>query len=392
LTRVCSIFSQILQLIPRVEFESAVRKYQAERHARGFSSWGQFVAMLFCQLGQAKSLREICGGLAASEGKLRHLGVPTAPSRSTLAYANEHRPWQLYEAVFYQLLAKCQAVAASRSGNQRKFRFKNKLFSLDATVIDLCASVFDWARFRRTKGAVKLHLLLDHDGYLPQYAVITEGKRHEVRVARRLQFTPGTMLVFDRGYPDYMWFRRLTRQQVYFVTRLKDNADYGVVEERELPRRKGVLRDQVIFFYQLGHEGKECFFRRVEFWDEQQDRLLVFLTNQMTLSAATIAAIYKERWQIELFFKALKQMLRIKTFVGTSANALKTQIWAALIAILLIKYLHLRSTFNWSLSNLVALLRQQLFVYRDLWTWIDKPFQPPPQLEPMPEQLAFVLA
>lgn len=392
MTRVCSIFSQILQLIPRVEFESAVRKYQAERHARGFSSWGQFVAMLFCQLGQAKSLREICGGLAASEGKLRHLGVPTAPSRSTLAYANEHRPWQLYEAVFYQLLAKCQAVAASRSGNQRKFRFKNKLFSLDATVIDLCASVFDWARFRRTKGAVKLHLLLDHDGYLPQYAVITEGKRHEVRVARRLQFTPGTMLVFDRGYPDYMWFRRLTRQQVYFVTRLKDNADYGVVEERELPRRKGVLRDQVIFFYQLGHEGKECFFRRVEFWDEQQDRLLVFLTNQMTLSAATIAAIYKERWQIELFFKALKQMLRIKTFVGTSANALKTQIWAALIAILLIKYLHLRSTFNWSLSNLVALLRQQLFVYRDLWTWIDKPFQPPPQLEPMPEQLAFVLA
>jgi DDE family transposase/uncharacterized protein DUF4372 len=392
LTRVCSIFSQILQLIPRVEFESVVRKYQAERHARGFSSWGQFVAMLFCQLGQAKSLREICGGLAASEGKLRHLGLPTAPSRSTLAYANEHRPWQLYEAVFYQLLAKCQAVVASRSGNQRKFRFKNKLLSLDATIIDLCASVFDWARFRRTKGAVKLHLLLDHDGYLPEYAVITEGKRHEVRVARRMQFTPGTMLVFDRGYADYLWFRRLTQQQVYFVTRLKDNADYGVVEEREVLRRKGVLRDQVVFLYQLGRAGKECFFRRVEFWDEVQERLLVFLTNQMTLSAATIAAIYKERWQIELFFKALKQMLRVKTFVGTSANALKTQIWAALIAMLLIKYLHLRSTFNWSLSNLVALLRQQLFVYRDLWTWIDHPFQPPPQPEPLPEQLAFVLA
>jgi hypothetical protein len=392
LTRVCSIFSQILQLIPRVEFESVVRKYQAERHARGFSSWGQFVAMLFCQLGQAKSLREICGGLAASEGKLRHLGVPTAPSRSTLAYANEHRPWRVYEAVFYQLLAKCQALAVSRSGKQRKFRFKSKLLSLDATVIDLCASLFDWARFRQTKGAVKLHLLLDHDGYLPEYAVITEGKRHEVRVARQMQFTPGTVLVFDRGYADYMWFRRLTRQQVYFVTRMKDNADYGVVEERELPRRKGVLRDQVIFFYQLGREGKECFFRRVEFWDEEQDRLLVFLTNQMTLSAATIAAIYKERWQIELFFKALKQALRIKTFVGTSANALKTQIWAGLIAMLLIKYLQLRSTFSWSLSNLVALLRQQLFVYRDLWTWIDNPFQPPPQPEALPEQLAFALA
>jgi IS4 transposase len=213
-----------------------------------------------------------------------------------------------------------------------------------------------------------------------------------VRVARQMQFTPGTVLVFDRGYADYMWFRRLTRQQVYFVTRMKDNADYGVVEERELPRRKGVLRGQVIFFYQLGREGKECFFRRVEFWDEEQDRLLVFLTNQLTLSAATIAAIYKERWQIELFFKALKQALRIKTFVGTSANALKTQIWAGLIAMLLIKYLQLRSTFSWSLSNSVALLRQQLFVYRDLWTWIDNPFQPPPQPEALPEQLAFALA
>ena len=143
MTHVCSIFSQMLQLIPRVEFESVVRKYQAERHARGFSSWGQFVAMLFCQLGHAKSLREICGGLAASEGKLRHLGVPTAPSRSTLAYANEHRPWRVYEAVFYQLLAKCQALAVSRSGKQRKFPFKSKLLSLDATVIDLCASLFD---------------------------------------------------------------------------------------------------------------------------------------------------------------------------------------------------------------------------------------------------------
>ncbi len=304
MTRVCSIFSQILQLIPRVEFEATVRKYRAERHARGFSSWGQFVAMLFCQLGHAKSLREICGGLAASEGKLRHLGVPTAPSRSTLAYANEHRPWQLYEAVFHQLLGKCQALVASRTENTRKFRFKNKLLSMDATVIDLCASVFDWARFRQTKGAVKLHLLLDHDGYLPEYAVITEGKRHEVRVARQMRFTPGTMLVFDRGYTDYEWFRRLTRQQVHFVTRLKDNADYGVVEERELPRRKGVRRDQVIFFYKQGREGKECFFRRVEFWDEAQNRLLVFLTNQMTLSAATIAAIYKERWAIELFFES----------------------------------------------------------------------------------------
>jgi hypothetical protein len=388
LTKVCSIFSQMLQLISRTGFEAAVRKHKAERHARGFSSWGQFVAMLFCQLGAAKSLREICGGLAASEGKLRHLGLPQAPARSTLAYANEHRPWELYEDVFHQLLTQGQALAAQSCGGRRKFRFKHKLISLDATVIDLCASVFDWARFRRTKGAVKLHLLLDHDGFLPCYAVITEGKQHEVRVARQWSYEPGTLLVMDRGYNDYTWFAGLTRQGVYFVTRMKDNADYLVVEERELPRRKGLLRDQVICFCQQARAGQECYFRRIEFYDEVQDRVLVFVTNHLTLAAATVAEVYKQRWQIELFFKALKSSLRVKTFVGTSANALKTQIWAALIAMLLIKYLQLKATFGWSLSNLVALLRQQLFVYRDLWVWIDHPFQAPELLESPPEQLA----
>jgi len=394
LTRVSSIFSQTLQLISRLEFESAVRKQGAERPARGFSCWGQFIAMLFCQLGNAKSLREICGGLAASEGKLRHLGLPQAPARATLAYANKHRPWQLYRTVFDQLLAKCQSLAASQPGTRKKkkFRFKNPLMSLDASVIDLCATMFDWAKFRLTKGAVKLHLLLDHDGYLPSFAVITEGKKHEVRVARQMRFTPGTILVFDRGYTDYEWFVSLIKQGVYFVTRLKENADYGVVEELTVPQRRGVLRDQVIFFYKLAQAGTDAYFRRIEFYDEERDRVLVFLTSHRELAAATIAAVYKERWQIELFFRALKQSLRVKTFVGTSAQALKTQLWTALIAMLLVKYLQLKSTFGWSLSNLVALLRQQLFVYRDLWVWIDNPFQPPPILETLPEQLALQLA
>ena len=394
MTRVCSIFSQILGLISRLEFEAAVRKHKAERHARGFSCWGQFIAMLFCQLGHAKSLREICGGLAASEGKLRHLGLPQAPARATLAYANEHRPWQLYRTVFDQLLAKCQAVVASQPGTRKKkkFRFKNPLLSLDASVIDLCATMFDWAKFRLTKGAVKLHLLLDHDGYLPSFAVITEGKKHEVRVARQMRFSPGTILVFDRGYTDYLWFVSLMQQGVYFVTRLKENADYGVVEELAVPQRRGVLRDQVIFFYKLAQAGIDAYFRRIEFYDEEHERVLVFLTSHKELAAATIAAVYKERWQIELFFRALKQSLRVKTFVGTSAQALKTQLWTALIAMLLVKYLQLKSTFGWSLSNLVALLRQQLFVYRDLWVWIDNPFQPPPIPETMPEQLALQLA
>jgi transposase len=383
-TRVSSIFSQMLQLFSRTEFEQAVREHRAEWHARGFSCWGQFVAMLFCHLGRAQSLREICGGLAASEGKLRHLGLPDAPKRSTLAYANEHRPWQLYRTVFYQLLSRCREVAGTHG-----FRFKNKLLTLDATLIELCASVFDWAQYRRTKGAVKLHLLLDHQGLLPSFALVTEGRVHESRVARRLRFEPGTIVVFDRGYADYDWFAALDAQGVFFVTRLKENADYGVVERRPVPAGSAVRRDEIIFLYKAARGGNlDLFLRRIEVWDEEQKRVLVFLTNHRGFVASTIAAIYRQRWPIELFFKALKQNLRIKTFVGTSPNALHIQIWTALIALLLLKYLQLRARFGWSLSNLTALLRQQLFVYRDLFAWIDEPFQPPPLLDPAAEQLA----
>ena len=332
--------------------------------------------MLFCQLGRAHSLREICGGLRSCEGKLSHLGI-TAPNRSTLAYANEHRPWQLYRAVFHELLARCQPLAQGR----RKFRFKNKLVSLDSTVIDLCASLFDWAKFRQTKGAVKLHLLLDHDGYLPSVVVITEGRRHDVRVARHLRFAPGTILIFDRGYVDYGWFGRLTTDQVFFVTRLKDNAVYEVVERRRVPEHSQVRRDEVIRLTGAEAETK-CphLLRRVEVYDPEKDDTLVFLTNHLAFGATTIAAIYKDRWQIELFFKALKQNLKIKTFVGTSANALKVQVWTAMIAMLLLKYLQLKARFAWSLSNLVALLRMNLFTYRDLWAWLDQPFEGPPSV------------
>jgi hypothetical protein len=393
LTRVSSMFSQLLHLFSRMEFQAAVKTHKAERHSRGFTCWGQFVAMLFCQLGQAQSLREICGGLAASEGKLKHLGLPKAPPRSTLAYANKHRPWQLYQTVFHQLLDKCQGVAASQPGKKkRKFRFKNRLLSLDASVIPLCASVFDWAQYRRSKGAVKLHLLLDHDGYLPSFAVVTEGKTSEIKVARTLRFAPGTILAIDRGYNDYQWFRELTQEDVYFVTRMKEKAVYEVKEALQVPQKSNVVSDQMICFPRLAQEVEEpVLFRRVEIWDAEKQEAIVFLSNLLAFGATTIAAVYKDRWQVELFFKALKQNLRVKTFVGTSENALQTQIWTALIAILLIKYLQLRSTFGWSLSNLVALLRQQLFVYRDLWQWIDSPFQPPPELDLVTEQMSLGL-
>jgi len=382
MSQVCSIFSQLLKLFPRSEFEQAVRQHRGERHARGFTCWGQFVAMLFCQLGRAQSLREICGGLAASQGKLRHLGLPAAPARSTLAYANRQRPWQIYETVFHQLLAKCRGAAPGH-----KFRFKNKLLSLDASVIDLCASLFDWAQFQRTKGAVKLHLVLDHDGYLPSFCVVTDGKTPDLAPARKMSFDRGTIVVFDRGYNDYDWFGELSERGVFFVTRLKRGAHYEVLEQRPLPRRPGGLRrDEVIFFPSLAASGSEVVFRRIEYFDAKQQRTLVFLTNHLGLAAATIAAIYQDRWQVELFFKALKQNLRVKTFVGTSANALKIQIWTALIAILLLRYLKLRARWGWSLSNLVALLRQQLFVHRELFAWLDEPFHPPPGSEPQPPQ------
>jgi hypothetical protein len=383
--RFCSMFNQLLQLFPRVDFQRAVNETNAERHARGFTCWGQFVAMLFCQLGRAHSLREITGGLASCEGRLAHLGI-TAPRRSTLAYANAHRPWQLYQQVFEQLLARCQAIVPAK-----KFRFKNKLLSLDATMIDLCAELFPWATFRRTKGAVKLHFTLDHDGYLPTVLTITEGKRRETPVARQQTFAPGTILVMDRGYLDLSWFAELRAAGVYFVTRLRTTARYRVVARRAVPQHRGIEVDQDIRF--SGERSKRAYpdtLRRVVLRTADGDRL-DFLTNHLTLGASTVARIYQDRWQIELFFKALKQNLRVKTFVGTSANALHIQIWTALIALLLLKYLQMKARFGWSLSNLVALLRMNLFVYRDLWTWLNEPFTAPPvpSSEPVQPALAF---
>jgi hypothetical protein len=378
--KVCSIFSQVLKLFSRGEFEKAVKEHKAERHARGFTSWGQFVAMLFCQVGRAHSLREICGGLACCEGQLKHLGVPVAPKRSTLAYANENRPWELYQTVFQQTYGKCRELVSSQGG-RKKFRFKNKLASLDGSIIDLSVSLFDWAKYKRTKGAIKLHLLLDHDGYLPWFAVVTEGKTSEIKVARTLRFEAGTIVVIDRGYNDFEWFMELTQDGVFFVTRMKTNTVYTVVEECEVPANGNVLKDQIISLPALAKAGEEpVLFRRIEYWNEDKSEILVFFTNLLHLAASTIAAIYKDRWQVELFFKALKQTVKIKTFVGTSANAVRTQVWTALIAMLVLKYLQLKSQFSWSLSTLAALLRQQLFFYRDLWAWLDDPFGAPPAL------------
>jgi hypothetical protein len=271
---------------------------------------------------------------------------------------------------------------------KKKFRFKSKLYSLDASLVDLCLSLFDWAAYRKTKGAVKLHLLLDHEGYLPVFANITEGNVHEVNIARQLSFAPGSIIAIDRGYTDYALFARWTDEGVYFVTRQKDNAVFNVIENRPLPKYRNILKDQFIAFEGF-YSKRKCsgILRRIEVWDDEKKEAFVLLTNHLTFGATTISAIYKDRWQIEIFFKTLKQNLKIKTFVGTSKNALITQIWTALIAVLILKYLKFKSQFNWSLSNLIAMLRYNLFTYRDMWEWLNKPFEVPAMV-PQGEQMA----
>lgn len=368
-----SLFSQVLSLVNRSRFDRLVKESGAERGAKGFDSWSQFVSLMFAQLAGANSLREIVDGLSSCMGKLLHLGgMRSAPARSTLSYANGHRPWELFQKVFELVLGEAQALAREK---KRKFRFKNPLYSIDASTIDLCLEVFDWAHYKRTKGAVKLHLMLDHQGYLPCWAHITDGKVGDVVAARLLNLAAGAIVVMDRGYNDFSLFAKWCVSGVFFVTRMKDNTVYDVEERREVPQGSNVLSDEIIRL--SGPKAWEkCphLLRRVVVWDAENEREIVLLTNNTKLSARTIGGIYKDRWQIELFFKALKQNLKVKTFLGTSENAVKSQLWTALTAMLILKFLQLKSSFGWSLSNLAALFRMNLLTYQDLWAWIDNPF------------------
>jgi len=367
-----------------------VKKHNAERAAKGFTCWTQFVAMLFCQLGRADSLRDICNGLACCLGRLVHLGIAKAPSRSTLSYANEHRPAALFEELFWTALARFREQQGLGS-RKHKFRFKNKLLSLDSTTISLCLTLFPWAQFRRAKGGVKAHVLLDHDDYLPAYVLLTEAKRSDVKLADSFTLNPGSIVTMDRGYTDYALFGRWTLAGVFFVTRMKDNAVFTVESEFEVPTNRNILADQIIQLTgvqaQIDCPGP---LRRVVVWDADNKREIVLLTNLFEFGSTTVAAIYKERWQIELFFKALKQNLTVKSFVGTSENALRIQIWTALIALLLLKWLHHLSKANWSLSNLASMLRLNLFTYRELTKWLHNPTETPPLL-PVAEQLTLVI-
>lgn len=355
-----TIFAQLLKLVPRHEFESLAQQHHVGQKLRKMSRWSQYVAFCLAQVAGRSSLRDIVSNLSAQAAKLYHLGS-TRVTRTSLARINEHQPYTLYEALFYKLLARCHGLAP-RHG----FRFKNKLYSLDSTTIDLCLSVFPWAKFRRTKGAVKVHVGLDHDGLLPSFVAVTDGKTHDVTLGRTLSLPADSIVVMDRAYVDYAWFNALDSKGIFFVTRQKRNATYRVIERHEVLKSKGLTCDQTILI--TGTKAKVCPIplRRIGYRDPESGKHYVFLTNNFNLAATSIAHIYKARWQIELFFKCLKQNLKIKSFVGTSKNAVLTQIWIAMCTYLLLTWIKFSSGIDRSLQQMIRLLQLNLFERRDL--------------------------
>jgi len=388
MVRTASLFSQLIREIPRVDFQRLVMRHGAERNAKGYTCWYQLVSMLFCHLAKADSLREICNGLACCIGKLVHLGIDRRPNKSTLAYANLHRSAALYEDLLWTTLDHFRS-SGHFAKSRYKFRFKNKLFSLDSTTISLCLSLFPWAKFRRVKGGVKLHVLLDHDDYMPSFADITSAKVNDQIALKNLRLNPGSIIVADAAYNDFAVYSAWTEQGVYFVTRMRRNTVYEVVERRCIPSRRNIVSDEIVLL--TGRRAqRRCShrLRRIVVHDRENDREIVLLTNHLEFGATTISAIYKDRWEIEVFFKTLKQNLKIKTFIRTTENALRIQIWTALLALLLLKWLHYKSRTAWSFSNLASMLRPKLFSYRDLGQWLSNPFGTPP-IVPGVEQLTF---
>ncbi|MCP4412768.1 MAG: IS4 family transposase [Gammaproteobacteria bacterium] len=356
-----TILSQILKYVPRHEFETLAKLHHSGRSFRTASRWSQFVGLVMAQLSGRNSLRDIVDNLSAQAHRLYHLGSSQL-TRSNLSRMNENKPHELYEALFGKLFQRCQGLAPAHG-----FKFKNPLYSLDASTIDLCLSVFPWADFRTTKGAIKLHVGLNHSGFLPEFVSLTEGSTHEVNIGKLLNFPKGSIIAMDRGYTDYSWYKSLNDKSIYFVTRLKKNADYKVIERHSVNKKQGLTCDQTIQFQGL-QKGKQCPIplRRIGYRDPETGKYYVFLTNHLKLSAKTIADIYKSRWQIELFFKWIKQNLKIKSFIGTSKNAVLTQIWIAMCVYLILAYLKYQSKLKKSMQQMLRLLQLNLFEKRDL--------------------------
>src|SRR3989338_2468468 len=379
-----TILGQMLKMFSRYEFQKAVSETGTEYHSRGFSSWNHFVAMLFGQLSGQDSLRGIDAGLATQSAMLYHTGIKPI-HRSTLAYANEHRSHELFKKIFLAMLSKCEAIAP-----KHKFKFKNPLYTIDATIISLCLSLYDWAKFRTAKGAIKLHVKLNHSGYLPNFMVMTPGKVHETQIAPSIPLDKGDVAIFDKGYTDFKWYKSLDAKGVFFVTRIKRNAHYKVIERKNVSRFKYIYSDQILKLKGFYSKRKyPSILRRIRSKDPVTGKIISILTNNFIWSAATIAKIYKERWQIELFFKCIKQQLKVKSFVGTSKNALLSQLWVALITYLLLSYLKFKSRFAWSIYMLCSIIPANLFARRNLWDWLNSPFHERSKSPPEDLQLKF---
>ncbi len=378
-----TVLAQVLKLVPRHEFETLATQHHTGRRFRKTSRWSQCVALATGQLSGRRSLRDIVSNLRAQASALYHLGT-AGIARSTLARVNEQQPYTLYEALFGKLYARCGKVSPGHG-----FRFKHKLYSIDASVIDLSLAIFPWAQFRRRDGALKLHVGLDHDGCIPAFMTLTDGKVHEVNEARKRRFPVGSILVMDKAYLDYGWYKSLTEQGVFFVTRARKNMRYRVVERRAVDTSTGLKVDQVICLTGQRAQKEELPpVRRIRYRDPESGQEYVFLTNHFRLAAATIAAVYKQRWQIELFFKWIKQNLKIKAFLGTSKNAVMTQIWVAMCVYLMLAYLKFASKAAASLQHILRLLQLNLFMRRDLLDLLHE--RPPDPVPPSPQQqLAF---
>ena len=365
------VLAQVLQLIPRSQIEALDKVHGTGRPSRVLSRWSQFGALVFAQLAGRHSLRDVVCSLAAQANALAPLGL-RPPQRSTLAEANARRPAALYQELFTTLYTRCRTVAP-----KHRFRFKSPLFSLDSTTISLCLSLFPWARFRTTKGAIKVHTLLDHAGHIPAFVVVTEGKCSDLAVARRLPLPVGSIVAMDRGDIDYQFLFHLHQEGLYFVTRQKSNAQVDVTARFAVDRSIGVTADHDVVLSGPKGQAYPARLRQVRYRDAATGKRYVFWTNAFHLEAPTIAAIYKQRWQVELFFKAIKQNLRIKTFLGTAENAVMTQVWVALITYLILAFLRFKAGLGISFQQMVRLLQINLFEPRNL---IELCSPPPPNV------------
>jgi len=370
-----TLFSQITSKLDRTIFNRLVNEGETDKHNKGYNSWTHLISMLFCQFAKSQSVRDISNGLRSATGNLNHLGVQKAPSKSSISYQNKNRDFNLFKDYYYQLLG---SLGQQASFKRVKFKIKSKIFLLDSTTISLSLSLFNWARYKTTKGALKMHTLLDYDGNLPAYVNITDGKIADNKGAYDIPLLKGSVIVADRFYNDFPLLNIWDSTGVFFVIRHKENIKFKSIKENPLPenRHQHLLKDEIIeLIGPLSNSKYPKQLRRVAIWDEVNQQVIELITNQLTWSANTIGELYKSRWQVEIFFREIKQLLHIKSFIGTSQNAVMIQIWTALITILILKVLKALAKFNWHLSNLVAFIRLNLFVKIDLQLWLDKPFQ-----------------